>query len=432
MTDKWSERIASHPAISLLDTVSAVLEEAPVANPNASAEAGQYMQRAQTVISNFRARLNSTEAGLIPLPVLDNAVPHLQTAQAEIQAFLSDNDETHLRNSDDHLDRLLMEMRSLPALAFPGEAEVATKAAQDYAQHLSHLEDQVRTAFVGLRQEMDAQSASFTESANDTERRLEDATKAAEQQFAALGKTADERMAEIVAESQTKIAELRAEIDKEKARLDDAIAQHQKTFADAQERRLQEFSDSQEKRETAFAERTGNLIAETGTRLENLVARAQGTVNELDDHEARAAQIVGVAAASKVAGGYLEEAEEQKRQADRWRYGALAFVAMLIGYAVFLALVAPPAANPSVAEWLRYLATKASLGGLIGAPFFYARGQSARHRGREEQAKRLALELTSFRPFLSELPEQQRSNEIVAATPRYFPGAESSPSPNES
>jgi hypothetical protein len=431
MTDKWSERIASHPAISLLDTVSAVLEEAPVANPNASAEALQYMQRAQTVISNFRARLNSTEAWLIPLAVLDNAVPHLQTAQAEIQAFLSDNDETHLRNSDDHLDRLLMEMRSLPALAFPGEAEVATKAAQDYAQHLSHLEDQVRTAFVGLRQEMDAQSTSFTESANDTERRLEDATKAAEQQFAALGKTADERAAEIVAESETKIAELRAEIGTQKGRLDQAIAQQQSSFAEEQSRRLEQFSGAQEKRETAFAERTEALIAEMRPKLEALAATAASSVEELSRQERRAAQIVGITAASNVAESYIKEAKEQRQQADWWRYGALAFVAILIGYAVFLALVAQPAADSSVAEWLRYLGTKASLGGLIGAPFFYATGQSGRHRRREEEAKRLALELTSFRPFLSELPEQERAKEIIAATPRYFPGAESSPSPNE-
>jgi len=427
MTNRWTERTASHQAISLLNELSALMEGVPIANPNMSTDAASYMQRAQTVISNFRARLNSTDGGLIPLPVLDNAVPHLQTAQAEIQAFLSDNDETHLRNSDDHLDRLLMEMRSLPALAFPGEAEVATKAAQDYAQHLSHLEDQVRTAFVGLRQEMDAQSASFTESANDTERRLEDAMTAAEQQFAALGKTADERTVAIVAESQANIAQLREQIDTQKARLDQAIAQQQSSFAEEQSRRLEQFSGAQEKREAAFADRTDVVISEMRTKLEGLAGDAQSSVTQLRDHEARARQIVGVAAASKVAGGYLDEAAQQCREANKWRLFGLGVGAAFMIYAVIIAAWARPDVDMSATEWLRYAVLRGPVGLVLAGFLPWVLGQSSYHRRREQTARRLGLELSAFRPFLTELNEQERSKQITDATKRYFPGTESSP-----
>jgi len=430
MTNQWAERIASHQAVSLLNEVSTLIEGAPVTNPNMSVDAATYMQRAQAVIGNFKARLDTIEAALVPVPALDNATPHLQAAQAEIQAFLTDNDEAHLRNSDGHLDRLLMEMRSLPTLGFAGETGVATKAAQDYAERLLGLEAELRAAFVGLRQEMDAQSASFTDSANVSERAVEDATKAAEERLGVLSTTAEARAAEIAADSQAKIAELRAEIGTQKGRLDQAIAQQQSSFAEEQSRRLEQFSDAQEKRETAFAERTEAVIEEVRGKLDALLGRAASSVEQLSQEEERAAQIVAITAASSVAEAYVKVAKEQRQQADWWRYAALAFVAILIGYQVVLAVVSLPAADQSFGGWVPYLGVKVPIGVLIGSPFFYAIAQSGRHRRREEEAERLALELTSFRPFLSELPQQERSKEIIDATKRYFPGQQR-PSPPE-
>lgn len=432
MADEWSERIASHPVMSGLDELSTVLEQAPVVNPNASTKSRSYLDRAQAVVSNFRARLDSTHAALVPIPVLDRAVTHLRNAQSQIQAFLSDNDENHLATADGHIDSLLMEVHSLPPPVSVPEAEVQVKALRDDVEHLRHIRAGVVGAFGALRQQMEAESERFAESARASEERIDNAAKGLEERLAALAQTADKRAADITAQSEAKIAELRAAIDSQKGRLDEAIAQTQKTFGEAQERRLGQFTESEKERETLFLQRTDALLEGGRDKLAALLSEAEALVAELKAHEARAAQVVGVAAASEVAGAYIDEAKQQCREADRLRLAAFAVVGVFMIYALILALLGPPGGDVSATDWLRYAVVRGPIGFVLAAPFPYAVRQSARHRQREEQAKHLALQLSAFRPFLSELGEEERRREIIEASKRMFPGHQSQRSPGDS
>lgn len=432
MTDEWSERIASHPITSRLDELSAVLEQAPVANPNASTESRSHLDRAQAVVSNFRVRLDGAQAPLIPIPVLDQAVTHLQNAQGEIQAFLGDNDENHLPVLDGHIDSLLMEMRSLPPPVSAPEAEVALEAVRDHVEHLRRQRGGVAAAFSRLTQQMDAQSNAFAESARASEESIENVAKATEERLSALAQTADDRAAEITAQSEAKIAELRSEIDSQKGRLDEAIGQTLKTFSEAQERRIEQFTEAEKEREAAFLQRTETVVQEGHGDLVGLRSDAEALVDELKGHEARAAQIVGVAAASKVAGAYIDEAEHQCREADKWRLVAMTVVGAFMIYALIIAILGAPGGGVSTTDWLRYAVVRLPIGLVLAAPFPYAVRQSAHHRQREEQAKHLALQLSAFRPFLSELGEDERRKQIIEASKRMFPGHQSEPAARES
>ena len=52
----------------------------------------------------------------------------------------------------------------------------------------------------------------------------------------------------------------------------------------------------------------------------------------------------------------------------------------------------------------------------------FAMRESGQHRSRETETKRLANELTTFRPFLAELDEDDRNQLVQEASLRYFPG----------
>ena len=411
MPSLWSDRIESHEAIRLVDELSAEIDRAPEANPNTTPEALSYLRRAQRVLGYFRARLRSTEPALIPLPLLDRVVPHMQSAKAEIQAFVSDNNVDHLRNVDRSMDGLLSDVPAFPPLPFSKEATVAAQAAESYSNRLLDMEGDVRNKLGSLVNEIETASTRFDQSIQAAEQSLQRVTTAAEASAS-----------DIATQTEAKLAEVRAEIDGQKRRLDDAIAQMQSTFSEAQERRINDFAQSQETREAAFLERTEALTQKVQAQFQALTAQAETSVKVLQEREAEAARVLGVVAASKVAGAYLEEADQQRHQADKWRIGALLAVGLLLMYAIIIAAFSRPGSDLSLTQWITYSIVRYPIGVIIGAPFFYLHKQSAAHRRREQIARRLGVELTAFRPFLAELNEEERKKLIAEAQYRFFPG----------
>lgn len=411
MTDPWAERIASHPINNLLATLSERLVQA-TNNPEMRIEAVQHLRRAQAVMEELTTRLKNTRPELISLSTLNTAVSHLQQAQNNFEAFFNNADEAHLRNADQHIDNLLVDIRPLFPLPFRKESQVAVKAAKAYADQLGGLESAVSSDLEGLRGDIDG----LEQAVQDAQGRLEGVKQAA-------GASAQQ----IKAELEAKVAEVRAEIDRQQGRLDEAISQHQAVFSEAQERRIKDFNESQQARETAFEEQVEVLMNGTRSRFDNLAETAEASVTYLQEQEARANEIVGVTAATATAGAYVKEADDQRLQADRWRLVALGILFLLIVVSPLAFLIDPLDTDASAVEVITYTTPRLPVA-LFLYVVYYATRQSGDHRQRERNARRRALELTTFRPFLAELPEEEQHRLTGEASTRYFTGDESPPS----
>jgi hypothetical protein len=344
---------------------------------------------------------------------LNNIAASLQNALSEIQNFISNRNEAHLGSATDHIDNALVQTGSLPPLPTRAEAEALLKALVETSERLNELEIAVRHRLNELLTDMDAQKQ---------------ALEPIRQQLESFRQQAEAKAQEVVAYADQRIAEIKVEIDAHKARLDEVILQHQAQFAEAQERRLQEFNDGQKQREAAFSQRSENLLAAGQAQVDELLAKARGMVTSLEEQEERARQIVGVTAASGAAGSYVKEATEQRQEADTWRRVAVALGLLLLAGAFVSGIVSPPSGNMSVGEAVSFFSVRLSVGGALGGVIYFIISQSDEHRRRERSAKRLADQLTAFRPFLAELNDAERNILISEAWRRFFPG-DDAPSP---
>jgi hypothetical protein len=135
-------------------------------------------------------------------------------------------------------------------------------------------------------------------------------------------------------------------------------------------------------------------------------------VAEIRRMEKESSELVGAIGVAGTAERYSEEVTEQAKVANWWRWAtiALGLAAVVIG---LYAVVTGDQTNQDLAA---KLVVSIILGGLAA----YAARQSARHRRREEQARRLQLELTAFGPFIEPLQPEQREEERVVMARKTF------------
>lgn len=143
---------------------------------------------------------------------------------------------------------------------------------------------------------------------------------------------------------------------------------------------------------------------ETVTKL---TANSEKVLEEVEVKRGEVEKLFGVITDTSTTGAFRKEADEQKTAADTWRETTVRFgsvAALLALAAVVAAVIWPDRANSASAIVAKVTVALAAAG--VAA---YAGKQSGRHRQREEEAKRLELELVAFPPFIESLdPEQKR------------------------
>ena len=87
--------------------------------------------------------------------------------------------------------------------------------------------------------------------------------------------------------------------------------------------------------------------------------------------------------------------------------------------------------NSSAGEMGLFFATRATLAVAIGGFAAFANKESGQHRKSERENRRLANELTTFRPFLAELSGEDSNEQVRQAVSRYYPGHQNASKPEE-
>lgn len=376
---------------SLLNLSSERREQLDQASPDS-------VGRLEVLLDHVLTVVTTANPNLVTQGSLNDLTRAIEAIRQALENFSGSGDVAVAAGLADQLDNLATALRALPG-AQPTQQEI-TQAAETYRQSLGQR-------IVGLTDDLNKAQSALA----DLQKTCADLRADIDSKHADFGQTAETRSAEVQAaldavnaQAQTKLDELQTEINAQKARLDEALNQVQATFADSQKSRQDEFDTLKKDSESKFGEVVSKASSDTNEHMETL----RGYQKEATD-------LLGVISAIGTAGHYKNEADDQKRIADQWRkftmYLAGAAGALAITFLVWAALADLP-----IGFTLAKAATVIGLTGIAG----YAARQSARHRHREELARRLEMELVAVGPFIEALDEPTRNKIREELAPRLF------------
>jgi hypothetical protein len=357
-----------------------------------------------------------------------NLQEHVKDAHDEVAAALSEEDRSTYAEGIDRLERVIafaavaLERTDPELISDASDANIRAAALQiannpaAAPANAGPWGDALLTAVLQLppslgrelEQSVKDAAANFQRSASQRLNSLRQSQRRAKTAADALGSQIAEqseqmsKQVEVAASTlQTTLAELEQAIATQKQGLDQLMTRQSSAFSEAQEERAEEF----QQRLTGFKQEL-DAVAETARQ------EVEASVEEIRRMEKESAQLVGAIGLAGTAERYSEEVKDQAKVANRLRLLTIALALGAVAMGVY-AVVAGDQTNQALAA---KLAVSVILGGLAA----YTARQSGRHRRREEQARRLQLELTAFGPFIEPLQPEQREEERVIMARKTF------------
>lgn len=232
-----------------------------------------------------------------------------------------------------------------------------------------------------------------------------------------------------IVELQTQLNAIKTEAEAERAKAQAAVDGFGTQFNADQETRNTQFeeikkslTDGAEQAigeiKTAAEENAGKEKERAEAKIADLNQRTAEIMAFLEEKKQEAIDTVDTAATSSTAGGFKKEAEEQKRQADIWRWFAILGGAV----AALVALASVGLAIEEIGDGASMIVAKVTAVTLLLGIAGYAAGQSGQHRRREQRARRLYLQLVAFKPISEPLPDEKKTEARKDFIDRMFVG----------
>nr|MBC8195712.1 hypothetical protein [Actinomycetota bacterium] len=227
--------------------------------------------------------------------------------------------------------------------------------------------------------------------------------------------SAQETFAEQSSLATTRVAELEAEVNRLREELNqvlnaarDQANQQQTTFSAAQDQRNEAFSKLLEDKRTDAVTAIETIEADTSDAASQIAKIQQDHVEAAEAAKERVEDILGIVSEEALVGAYSKNAAEEKEQADRWRWIAIALVLGSVAIGVW---IVGSAANDGT-DWDQ-LAAKTLLALPIAAAATYAGKQSGEHRHVQREGEHMALQLAALGPYLNDLVGPDGRDELL-------------------
>lgn len=391
---RLADRILQHPVHERLTAVRGKTAQLSDDSVNAAEErVEEAVGRIPAALDYITGLIEAADPQLLPPSALDELVPPLDRMISALDALEADPDQAVALDSaaDDLLNATA---RTTAATQFP--AEIGADAREAFGAALREKAEglgQEIAAIKGRIDDLNAEQNRITEELNEAH---------------------GNRRSEL----QGEFDRIQEAVNNEKTRLDQLVPQFEKQFGESQQERADDWASlrgelSQEI--TGTRERLEAKVTETET---SFTEKANEGLTEIDGIRDKVESLYRVISDTGTAGAFADEAKAQKGVADIWRRvaigGGIVTILLAAGAVAFAALSNDGAAVAHLAS----LAVAAAAGGLTA----YAAKQSGHHRDREEESKRLELELTAFGPFVADMPDPAKAREEFAG--RLFKGAE--------
>jgi len=207
------------------------------------------------------------------------------------------------------------------------------------------------------------------------------------------------------------LAQLDALIEKRREETNSQLSAWQQQFSEAQERRAAEYTEWRSGIEEKTATAVDALIEKSKEKLDaetnNFSQQVDSILEEAREKHAAILSLYELTAGDSVAAGYLKNAEDEKKQANLWRWISIGFI---IGTSLWLLFVWWYAAYIGAENigW-QQIVMSALLTGVLLYGAAYSSQQSTRHRNNEKRTRWFALEVKAIDPFISSLGEEERN-----------------------
>lgn len=212
---------------------------------------------------------------------------------------------------------------------------------------------------------------------------------------------------EEAAASLARLNEVQSEIEKTRARLDELISSQDAKFSEAQDKLAARIDETLSKAESDLTEGQSAFVRRASEAHEH--------IDELEEDISKTAAELG---GQGIAIDNYKESEEQTRRAFWWTVVTLAILAIAAGIPIYIGIEDSDQSPESVTGKITVALILAGIAG-------YTAGVARHHRQRAATARRLAIELIAFGPFIAPLEKVDRDDIRSTIVWRFFgpPGA---------
>jgi hypothetical protein len=392
---EWANQVEQHPIHDALRSAGAALESILAHQAERDSDTTERLARIQQVISDVIARIDSTDAGLIPLQALNNLHPPVQRITDNLANYQSGGQPDQVAAAHNQLENILVHLNLIPAPRTTADVEGIREAA-----------------------------TSLRRSLGQNVRQLESRSAEAQSMLASLDqqlRTVEARMAE----SQQR---LDARIGEAEQRLTAAETQRTDAFDSAQsqrERRADELlwaksaaADAALKAQRAeFDAIVGATVTELDSLRADLATQTDTLIEEMEAQKAQAQKMVGIITETGLIGGFQKEADAAQSAGTIWRVTAAAALGALVVFAVYVFISHNGQAGSTTWADVGWRIFVASAVGLFAA---YAARQADKHDRTRKRSRRMELELASISPYLDSLPQDQQVEMKMDLARRLF------------
>jgi hypothetical protein len=348
------------------------------------------LARLQKALHVLDARMSSLDPELFHPSGWGSIASWLTNVLTYVREFAQSANPSQLQNANNTVDEILNVLRPIDVGPPADLARALLEASTSFQQRLLDELERMRRKLLQL----DAQFATLT----------------AGTQSAAVDVDA-----------------LRQTIDQQKARLDQSIAEFQKQFSQAEATRVSEFSAAMQRFLVDFGAQKTAFLTEANAASE---ARTVEWTSFKEKSEKAAADfmtfftkrqdevnaIFGAIGSASLSGHFARTADTDATAANRLRWIALALMAAMVvvgGISFYQSFE-----HPDV-DWKIFLFRLATVF-VIAIPAVYAAQESSKHRRREQQNRKMQVELASIDAYLVDLPEPKRHELKEKLTEKFF------------
>lgn len=233
---------------------------------------------------------------------------------------------------------------------------------------------------------------------------------------------------------QKQLNDLSNSIDSKKKETDTLISSWQEQHSNAQDKRNSDFASDQKSRVDAFTAWKSDVEKDAEQQIEKLLkVSTEKLISEQNDFDGKISKFIENAenkheailelyelvAGDSVASGYLQNAENEKDQANFWRWATIVFIVLTAGWTAVSYFTGNTVSAEGAILWsqiVKAFSVTAVL--LFGAA--YSAKQSNAHRSNESKTRWFALEVKAIDPFISSLSDDDRRTLKTKLSERLF------------
>lgn len=416
--NRWKEAFDKHP---IHETLSWLDDAASSNVENISEGEVEEQRRLKKIIERYRLVLASVDPEIVPVNQLDSLNSQLrhQNVTNQVNAYIQSGKASHLVAINDHISKQLTQLSLIQSLSDDSES-------QDRISYIDSVIDSTINGLSVKKEALDTQLANVSSLTEGQAKKLESLSEEIEQKQTELNKLSSDWQNQFSSAQEIRSQE---------------FSKWRDAFASEKSKETQEIID---KHDEVLDEQAGRLKSELDRIIEDSKSKHQSI---LDLYELTAGDSVGAA--------YIKSADEERAQADRWRYLSVAFIGLTVIWLIFsffynseswnivdtvpnamisyddnksqetnevaseIANLELEASQNSRFPWHTMLIAF-SISGVLLWGAAYSAQQSTKHRNNEKRARWFALEVKAFDPFISSLEPQQQQDLKKQLAERIF------------